>query len=106
MDYRALGARIRHERQNMGLTQDRLAEKSEVSACYIGQIERGERKLSLETLIKIASVLGVSIENLLQTDTIKPNFEIEKLYSMLDGKNEKQIRMVIDVINLILRYTI
>lgn len=56
MNYGLLGERIKKERLNRGLTQEVLAEKANISVSFLGQIERGERKLSLETLIKIGEV--------------------------------------------------
>ncbi|MBQ4326972.1 MAG: helix-turn-helix transcriptional regulator, partial [Clostridia bacterium] len=50
MDYTALGKRIREERLKLNLTQEQLAEDVDLSTAYIGQIERGERRVSLENL--------------------------------------------------------
>lgn len=57
MDYRLLGARVREIRLKKGLTQEKLAEICDISPSYIGIIERGDKKLSVETLVKIASAL-------------------------------------------------
>lgn len=65
MDYRALGKRIREERLRLNLTQEKLAEDVGVSTAYIGQIERGERSLTLDKLIKVVNRLGVTIDYLL-----------------------------------------
>lgn len=70
-----LGARIRRERQTRGITQERLAEKADISLNFMSLIENG-RNMSVETLVKIAIALGVSVDYLLsdtielQTDTI------------------------------------
>ena len=47
MDYIALGRRIKEERLKLNMTQERLVEEVNLSTSYIGQIERGERKLTL-----------------------------------------------------------
>ena len=65
MDYRALGKRIREERLRLNLTQEKLAEEVGVSTAYIGQIERGERSLTLDKLIKVVNRLGVTVDFLL-----------------------------------------
>ena len=59
MDYKALGKKIRSERLKIELTQAQLAEKVNLTPAYIGQIERGERKFSLEALVNIANILKV-----------------------------------------------
>jgi len=53
MDYISLGKRIREERLKLNLTQEKLAEEVGLSTAYIGQIERGERSLTLEKLVLI-----------------------------------------------------
>ncbi len=65
MNYIALGRQIRKQRQLSSFTQERLAEKSGISASFLGHIERGSRKASLETLINIANALGVGTDKLL-----------------------------------------
>ena len=60
MDYAALGKRVRTRRKMMGLTQEALAEKLGISCSFVGHIERGSRKMSMETLIKISDIMGVS----------------------------------------------
>ena len=61
MEQQALGKRIREERLKLNLTQERLAEDVNLSTAYIGQIERGERSLTLENLVAVANRLGVTI---------------------------------------------
>ena len=66
MDYAALGKRVRTRRKMMGLTQEALAEKLGISCSFVGHIERGSRKMSMETLINISDIMGVSCDYLLQ----------------------------------------
>lgn len=60
-----VGGRIRHLRTLQGLTQEKVSEQCDVNASYIGQIERGEKNPSLNTLSQIAEALGCSLESLL-----------------------------------------
>ena len=66
MDYVDMGKRVRKQRQLIGLTQQELAERIGVSTSFVGHVERGTRKASLETVINIANALGVSADTLLQ----------------------------------------
>ena len=66
MDYTRLGKRIRDERLLLRLTIEQLAEKVDKSLNFIGQIERGEGKPSLETLVDIANALGTTTDSLLK----------------------------------------
>lgn len=65
MDYKRLGERIREERLKLNLTQARLAEAVDISDTYMGAIERGERSLTLDTLVRLANRLGVTVDYLL-----------------------------------------
>lgn len=64
--YKILGENIRAERKKAGLTQERLAEKANLARNYIGNVERAENKITLETLAQIAKALKVSIRDLVK----------------------------------------
>ena len=55
-----VGSRIRSYRLQKGLTQEALAEKAELHQTYIGQVERGEKNLTLASLEKILAALNVT----------------------------------------------
>ena len=61
---KALGEKIRIERIKAGLTQEQLAERANLARNYIGNIERAEYKVTVETLAQIAKALGVRIRDL------------------------------------------
>lgn len=106
MDYQALGKRIREERLKLHFTQERLAEAIGVSNTYIGLIERGERSLSLDTLVRLANQLGVTVDYLLQ-DSVKPDNEVyENIWRQLFMKaSAEQQEMIINMVKLLLNYT-
>lgn len=97
-----LGQRIREERKKLNLTQEKLSETINVTTTYIGQIERGERRPTLDTLIKISNALGVSIDYLLR-ESITPasdnlmNLWIQLTHDLSDDEKE----MIIDLIKVI-----
>lgn len=66
MDFIAVGKRIKEAREREGLTQEELAEYVDMSSAHISVIERGKKGLRLENLVRIANVLGVSPDELLQ----------------------------------------
>lgn len=61
-----IGERIRSYRLQAGYTQDTLAEKAELHNTYIGQIERGEKNATLESIEKIAKALELPLEKLFE----------------------------------------
>lgn len=101
MDYDALGRRLRQERHKMNWTQEKLAERIEVSDAYIGQIERGERSLSLETLVKLANQLGVTVDYLLH-DSIDVSDDqfINQIRQIMKNRSSKEKQLVLDVMKL------
>ncbi len=62
---RLLGATLRRYRQQLGLTHKALAAKTGLDKSYIGEIERGERNLSVLSVVCIADALGLSVSQLL-----------------------------------------
>lgn len=114
-----IGSRIREEREKLGLSREKFAEIVELSSYYIGQIERGERNMSLETLLKISSSLNISIdyilkgythymENILAKEAIEDNYkeemdeEIKEILSLISGTSKDDLILVKDIIKLIL----
>lgn len=70
MLYQELGRRIRQQRTLARMTQEKLAEKAGISLSFLGHIERGTRKASLDTLVKICNSLKIS-PNLLLQDSLE-----------------------------------
>ena len=66
MDYEKLGMRVRQQRTLRDMTQGELAEKVGVSTSFIGHIERGEKKASVETIVALCNAMEVSPSALLQ----------------------------------------
>jgi DNA-binding XRE family transcriptional regulator len=65
MPFRALGEQIQLRRREVGISQEDLAEKIEISRTHMGHIEQGRRKPSLELLQKMARVLRVRVKDLI-----------------------------------------
>ena len=62
--YRLLGETVRARRKKARLSQEQLAEKADLTRNYIGDIERAEKKITLETLAKIAKALKCRVRDL------------------------------------------
>ena len=65
LNYTALGKRINNFRNASGLTQEQFCEKLNVSRKHISQVEATISRPSLETLVDIANLLGISTDDLL-----------------------------------------
>ncbi len=62
IDYVEVGGRIRNLRKETGKTQRAFADRLGVSTSYMALIESGKRKPTIEILIQIAQMCGVSID--------------------------------------------
>lgn len=60
----AFGLRVRYFRKRLKLSQDELAEKSDLHRTYIGAVERGERNISLMNIFRLADALQVTAKDL------------------------------------------
>jgi transcriptional regulator with XRE-family HTH domain len=56
---RIFGERVRANRQRLGISQETLAQLSDVHWTFVGQVERGTRNLSLHNIVKLAAGLDV-----------------------------------------------
>ena len=63
---KSIGQRIRNHRTAAGLSQEKLAELSGCHPTYIGQLERGEKNATIESIDKIATALNVSLSKLFE----------------------------------------
>lgn len=61
-----VGDRIREVREHRRLTQDRLAEMTEISKGFLSDVENNKRNVSSEYLLRIANALGASVDYLLK----------------------------------------
>jgi transcriptional regulator with XRE-family HTH domain len=64
-EHAALGRAIRDFRVGAAITQEGLADRSQLHRTYIGGIERGERNVSFANLLRLADALGVRPSELL-----------------------------------------
>ena len=91
--YEGLGRRVREQRKLAGLKQEQLAEKAGISTAFEGHIERGTRKASLDTLVKLANALKVS-PNLLLQDSL--NDDLLDTSAEISDRHKKLLREISD----------
>ena len=66
--YKNLGTHIKYLREKANLTQEKLAEKANISLDFMGKIEVNINKPGLRSLLKIAKALDVEIKDLFDFD--------------------------------------
>lgn len=82
MDYQAFGKKLKKFRQKRDLYQETLGEMADCSASFIGQIENGTGKPSMETFMKLVNALQTTPDQLLLDSVEHPELvylhDIEK----------------------------
>lgn len=92
-----IGLRIIERRKKLGLTQEALAEKGDMTTQFISYAESGKRAMRPENLLKISSALGVSADYILTGEIV------DKDYLLLSDKMRKltpsQLRLIENIID-------
>ena len=101
LNYKELGQRIKKYRIAKHFTQQSLAERIECNTSNISHIERGMTKVSLPTLIKIANVLEVSIDQLISDSLVATEGVMldKDIQEILKDCNSTEKRIIKDIIS-------
>lgn len=102
INMRRIGSRLRKAREAKHLTREQLAEMLDLSDCYIGMLERGERMPKLATFLDIIEVLEVTADEILcdvvdyvsQSRLAEYDSKIEKL----SKREREKLFKVLDVL--------
>lgn len=92
-----VGDRIATRRKDLGLTQEALAEMSEVTTQFISYAESGKRAMRPENLLKVANALEVSVDYLLTGQIIDRDKLL--LSRKIDKLSPKQTRIIESIID-------
>lgn len=65
LNFSLIGMRVKEVRKQNRITQAQLAEMTSLSLSYISHIETAQKKASLESLVRIADALGITVDELL-----------------------------------------
>lgn len=120
IDSKRIGQRIRESREAFELSREDLAEMLSISDYYIGQLERGQRLMSLGVLVRIAHCLHISLDYLVWGKTSPPSDLIadsaadnyaphqhntrRDLISLLDKCSSRELDLIEKLIKTILPY--
>lgn len=104
MTYTEIGKNIQAVRMQQKLSREALAERSGLSAKFIGNIERGEKAVSLDSFVSIANGLGVSADVLLG-DVLTNGYQIKTsmLCDQINTLNPKKRKLVQNVLEVLLK---
>lgn len=101
-----IGKRIRNYRLQNKLSQEELAEKCGLHPTYIGQVERGEKNATLESISKIAGGLNVPLSTLFEniSDTSIASYPAQAYNLVMSvplAEQEKLVKILQLVIEII-----
>ncbi len=105
LDNESIGNRIRQGREAMELTRDQLAELLGISSYYLGQLERGERQMSLPVLVKISEKLHVSLDYLVLGKDSYEQQNTTEIEALLKKCSQKELELVKKLVKTVLPYT-
>ena len=98
INYKAIGVRIKAARARKGVTQGYIANLIGLSTPHISNIETGNTKLGLPTIIHLANVLDVSVDELL-CDNIKRSEKIfqNELADLLKDCSAQELHFITEL---------
>ena len=94
------GQRLREQRLKHHLTLEQVAEKADLSANYIGMVERGLKEPGLATIVKILNALNISADELL-CDLVPSASHVtdDEISKRLEGLTPMQKKVALDLLD-------
>lgn len=92
-----IGERICNKRRQMGYTQEKLAELMNVSIQMISNLERGNKAIRIDNLLKLCTILNESSDYILTGKTTLNNVTtLNDKIAVLNDKDKKMIDLLVD----------
>ena len=104
LDYSVIGERLKKTRMEKGLTQEKLAEKLDVSIAFLSRIERGSSHINLKRLSQICSILGTTEGHILNgTSSNSRNYLSEDFAKLLKNCPSEKQKLIYEVAKTIIK---
>lgn len=104
MDKTEFGKRLRYLRAEAGYTQEKLAELSNMSTVYLGEIERGKKVVGLDKFIKLVRALDVSADYILCNELPSgAPYVFDEITERLKDLDPKQLKTALDILDAYLK---
>lgn len=103
--YYRIGSNIRRLRRERQMTQEGLAEAAGLSLKMIQKLEVGQSGFRMETIIRIAVTLDVSLDVLTDMEKVdkRLTFQQEAFYAITDDRTDDEIKYAIEVVDAIFK---
>lgn len=102
-----IGQRIRNHRTHLGYSQEKLAEIAACHPTYIGQVERGEKNVTIESIEKITTALGIPLSQLFEKIGDESNTKSDyplMCYEFVSSKEIKEQELIYKILMQIDHY--
>ena len=104
LDYKAIGQRIRKQREHFGYSREKLAELLGVTPKFCSDIELGVKGFSLQTLNKIVRILKLSPDYILYGSQEKNN--LTTINQMLMSCDRSQLKYAEELLSVFIQATV
>ena len=95
-----IGKNIRDARKTCGYTKEVLAEKAEISVEHITQVERGDKMMSVPSLVRMAEALHVSVDTLIyDSDVNSAKKNIAQMLASVDEEDSQRLFALLQYVN-------
>ena len=102
-DFRPLGLALKRAREKQGLTREQLSEKLEIAPRHIQAIENEGQMPSLRLLVRMARMLGVSLDAFVFGDSGEEDSSRRRVELKLGSLKEDELRILEAVMDAMLR---
>lgn len=86
VDYQLIGSRLKQQREKKNLTQEKVAEKADITTVYLSKIENGKVHPTLDTLSVVCSVLDCDLGRILLDASSESNlYQAERVMQIFNS---------------------
>ena len=102
-----VGSRVRYYRKQKNISQEKLAELCSLHPTYIGQVERGEKNASIESIYKISCGLGIPVSRLFEKmdGNLTSNSLPNRAYSLMMTMDQAHQELMLSLMETALRFS-
>jgi transcriptional regulator with XRE-family HTH domain len=102
-----LAQRLRELRTQRGLSQQRLGQTASLSGKFIGEVERGEKSISIDSLYRVSAALGVPLGHLTDVrpgrGVVVPSADAQKIFALTASRRRPaELRKAYEVLRSML----